>query len=94
MVDGEKWYRLRIGPIERRSEADRLLNLALSFYPRAWLAIGDDAVTSDPNLITPQPQPLPPVEKIGTDPPLAAEEAASRPWQQRARRSEPATTPK
>lgn len=76
-VDGEKWYRLRIGPIERRSEADRLLNLALSFYPRAWLAIGDDAVTSDPNLITPQLQPLPPVEKIGTDPPLAAEELKS-----------------
>jgi len=23
VVDGEKWYRLRVGPIERRAEADR-----------------------------------------------------------------------
>ena len=49
MVEGEKWYRLRVGPIERRSEADRILNLALQDYPRAWLAIGDDAVTSEVN---------------------------------------------
>jgi hypothetical protein len=71
MVDGEKWYRLRVGPIERRSEADRLLNLALAEYPRAWLAIGDDAVTSDATAAPAQV--LPPVERIGTDPPLAPE---------------------
>jgi hypothetical protein len=47
-VDGQKWYRLRIGPIERRKEADRLLAEALPRYPRAWLAIGDDAVSSEP----------------------------------------------
>src|SRR4029077_19521544 len=46
-IEGEKWYRLRIGPIERRSDADKMLNRALPDYPRAWLAIGDDAVTSD-----------------------------------------------
>ena len=68
IVDGQKWYRLRIGPIERRTEAERLLNKALPDYPRAWLAIGDDAVTSDPNAAY-QP-PLPPVERIGTDAPL------------------------
>jgi len=68
-VEGEKWYRLRIGPIDRRSEADRLLNLALPDYPRAWLAIGDDAVTSDAAAATAAAA-LPPVEKIGSDPPL------------------------
>src|SRR6184192_3616843 len=72
VVDGEKWYRLRVGPIERRSEADRLLNLALPDYPRAWLAIGDDAITSDLNATMAQVA-LPPVERIGSDPPLPPE---------------------
>jgi len=35
LVDGEKWYRLRVGPIERARGGDRLLNLALPDYPRA-----------------------------------------------------------
>jgi len=66
IVDGQKWYRLRIGPIDRRAEAERLLNRALEEYPRAWLAIGDDPVTSDPNATV---QALPPgVERIGSDP--------------------------
>jgi tetratricopeptide (TPR) repeat protein len=75
VVDGDKWYRLRVGPIDRRAEADRLLNLALPDYPRAWLAIGDDAVTSDLNATMAQvsPTPAPPIEKIGSDPPLTAE---------------------
>jgi hypothetical protein len=68
VVDGQKWYRLRIGPIERRVEAERLMNEALRDYPRAWLAIGDDAVTSDPNAVSAAP--LPSVERIGSDPPL------------------------
>jgi hypothetical protein len=67
-VDGEKWYRLRVGPIERRAEADRLLNLALPDYPRAWLAIGDDAATSDPNGASSSSTPA--VERMGSDPPL------------------------
>ena len=74
MVDGERWYRLRVGPIERRAEADRLLNQALGDYPRAWLAIGDDAVTSDANAAAAQGAPLPPVERIGSDPALPAEQ--------------------
>ena len=68
LVDGEKWYRLRVGPIERRSEADKMLNRALPDYPRAWLAIGDDAVTSDFAATTAAP--LPAVERIGSDPAL------------------------
>jgi tetratricopeptide (TPR) repeat protein len=68
VVDGQKWYRLRIGPIERRVEAERLLNRALPDYPRAWMAIGDDAVTSNPDAALSAP--LPGVEPIGSDPPL------------------------
>ncbi|HEY0767729.1 MAG TPA: SPOR domain-containing protein, partial [Steroidobacteraceae bacterium] len=72
VVEGEKWYRLRVGPIERRSEADRLLNLALPDYPRAWLAIGDDAVTSDLNATMAQVASVP-VERIGSDAALPPE---------------------
>ena len=72
VVDGEKWYRLRAGPIERRADAEKLLNRALPEYPRAWLAIGDDAVTSD--LGAAAAPPLPPVERIGSDPPLPPEQ--------------------
>src|SRR5262252_8253329 len=72
VVDGVKWYRLRVGPIDRRSEADRLLNLALQDYPRAWLAIGDDAVTSDASAAAQAP--LPAVEHIGSDPALPPEQ--------------------
>ena len=72
VVDGEKWYRLRVGPIERRSEADKMLNRALPDYPRAWLAIGDDAVTSDFAAATAAP--LPAVERIGSDPALPPEQ--------------------
>ena len=68
VVEGQKWYRLRIGPIERRTEADRLLEKALTEYPRAWLAIGDDAVTSDPNAASADT--LPPVGRMGSDPAL------------------------
>jgi hypothetical protein len=70
-VDGQKWYRLRIGPIERRKEADRLLAEALPRYPRAWLAIGDDAVTSEP-LLSGGASPLPGVQPIGADAALDA----------------------
>lgn len=70
-VEGQKWYRLRVGPIERRSEADRLLNLALGDYPRAWLAIEDDSATSDGTAVPVSPSL--PVERIGADPPLPEE---------------------
>ena len=82
MLDGEKWYRLRIGPIENRAAAEALLNRALADYPRAWLAIGDDDVTSDPN--APTPGSLPGVERIGSDPPLEPAALKSRLDQARA----------
>ena len=62
----------------RSSGAQRppLLSLALSHYPRAWLAIGDDAVTSDAD--APAAAALPPVEQIGSDPPLPPELQSTR----------------
>jgi hypothetical protein len=73
VVDGVTWYRLRVGPIDRRAEADRVLQLALQDYPRAWLAIGDDAVTSDASASAGEAPPLP-VERIGSDPALPPEQ--------------------
>jgi hypothetical protein len=40
IVGEEKWYRLRAGPIERRADAEAVLNRALRDYPRAWIAQG------------------------------------------------------
>lgn len=77
VVQDERWYRLRVGPIERRSDADRLLNLALKDYPRAWLASGDDTVTTAAEASAGQPRPLPPVEHIGSDPALPAADLKS-----------------
>jgi hypothetical protein len=41
MLRGERWYRLRIGPIAREPEARRLLTALRAHFPRAWLAIND-----------------------------------------------------
>src|SRR5882724_10171482 len=69
MVGEEKWYRLRAGPIERRTDAQAVLNRALRDYPRAWIAQGDDSVTADLNAPAAAPA-LPEVGRIGADPPL------------------------
>ena len=63
---GEKWYRLRAGPFDQRSVAESVLRAAAKDYPRAWLAVGDDSITTDPNAAVAEP-PLPPVEPIGAD---------------------------
>lgn len=44
-IDGVHWYRLRLGPIESRSLAERKLLEAQVRYPRAWLAIADETIT-------------------------------------------------
>ena len=67
---GEKWYRLRAGPFDQRSVAESVLRTAATDYPRAWLAVGDDSVTTDPNAAIPEP-PLPPVEAMGADPAMS-----------------------
>ena len=70
---GEKWYRLRAGPFDQRGVAESVLRNAAKDYPRAWLAVGDDSITTDPNAVVPEP-PLPPVEPLGADPPLSPAE--------------------
>jgi tetratricopeptide (TPR) repeat protein len=71
-VGDVKWYRLRAGPIERRADAERVLDRALPDYPRAWLAQGDDLVTSELGT-TPAAPALPAVQRAGTDAPLPPE---------------------
>jgi len=42
-VDGEHWYRLRAGPFLTEVDARWVLATARTKYPKAWLAVGDDA---------------------------------------------------
>ena len=41
-IEGQHWYRLRVGPFTTRTEADRVLQIALANYPRAWVAVNDE----------------------------------------------------
>lgn len=41
-TEGQHWYRLRVGPFATRAEADRVLQIALTTYPRAWVAVNDE----------------------------------------------------
>ena len=75
-IGEEKWYRLRAGPFDQRAVAENVLRAATKDYPRAWLAVGDDSITNDPNAAIAEP-PLPPVEQIGADPPLEPAERNS-----------------
>lgn len=70
---GEKWYRLRAGPFDQRTVAENVLRAATKDYPRAWLAVGDDSITNDPNAAVSEPA-LPAVEQAGTDPALSPAE--------------------
>jgi tetratricopeptide (TPR) repeat protein len=65
VVDEETWYRMRAGPYDKRADAERVLNLALAEYPRAWLAIGDEVTAA-----AGASEVLPAVERIGADPAL------------------------
>jgi tetratricopeptide (TPR) repeat protein len=42
-IEDRHWYRLRVGPYTSRQEAERVLQIALANYPRAWLAINDES---------------------------------------------------
>lgn len=44
----EKWYRLRAGPFLSEQDARRVMVDARSRYPKAWLAVGDDAALNAP----------------------------------------------
>jgi len=41
-IEGEHWYRLRVGPYNTHKEAERVLQSAQANYPRAWLAVNDE----------------------------------------------------
>jgi hypothetical protein len=41
-LEDKHWYRLRVGPFTTRLEAERVLRIAQSSYPRAWIAINDE----------------------------------------------------
>jgi hypothetical protein len=41
-IEGEHWYRLRLGPFSTRKEAERVLQVAQASYARAWLAVNDE----------------------------------------------------
>lgn len=70
-LEGKIWYRLRVGPIARRKDAERILAAAQQSYPRAWLAIDDepapppgpDPLVSDVSPTTPVDPPLPDAER-------------------------------
>ncbi len=72
-IEDEHWYRLRVGPFTTRKEAERVLGIAQSTYPRAWLAVNEELADVSG------------VERAGvqssaatrpTDPPLPDEERA------------------
>jgi hypothetical protein len=69
-LDGVTWYRLRAGPFTRRSDAQRLLAVARQEFPRAWLAVADEAAA--PEVALPAPEALP-VTGV-TDPALPDDE--------------------
>jgi hypothetical protein len=48
---GETWYRLRAGPIGARVDAQRLLAVGRSRYPRAWLGVADEPAAAE--IVTP-----------------------------------------
>ncbi len=67
-IEGEHWYRLRVGPFASKAEAERVLKAAQGSYPRAWLASGDEqsdlavvdhAGTAAVPVATPTDPPLP-----------------------------------
>jgi len=41
-IEDTHWFRLRVGPFSTRAEAQRVLQIALAGYPRAWLAVDDE----------------------------------------------------
>lgn len=41
-IEDQHWYRLRVGPFSTKKEAERVLEVALATYPRAWLAVNDE----------------------------------------------------
>ena len=59
-IDDQHWYRLRAGPFATETDAKRTLAVLRATYPKAWLAIGDDATLNAPTgQVSPAPTPAP-----------------------------------
>ncbi len=72
-IEGQHWYRLRVGPFATRAEADRVLRIALARHPRAWVAANDEQT----DLEVVDRAGVPSTAASGpTDPPLPDEERA------------------
>jgi tetratricopeptide (TPR) repeat protein len=72
-IEDEHWYRLRVGPFTTRAEAERVLQIALASYPRAWLAVNDEQT----DLAAVEHAGVPSVTAEGpTDPPLPDDQRA------------------
>jgi hypothetical protein len=41
-IEDTHWFRLRVGPFTTRAEAERVLQIAQTSFPRAWLAVNDE----------------------------------------------------
>lgn len=65
-LEGKIWYRLRIGPIDTRKDAERILAAAKQIYPRAWLAIDDEP----PHSSSANPEVSDVMPTVPVDPPL------------------------
>jgi hypothetical protein len=71
-VDGQHWYRLRLGPFASKPEAERVLRAAEQSYAHAWLAVNDEqtdlsviehAGVQSPATVAPTDPPLPDNER-------------------------------
>jgi hypothetical protein len=72
-IGDEHWYRLRAGPFASRAEAQRVLGIAQTAYPRAWLAVNDE--TTDLNVV--ERAAVQTAESEPTDPPLPDDQRAA-----------------
>jgi hypothetical protein len=50
VIDDETWYRLRAGPLISEADARRVLASVRRQYPKAWVAISDDAKLNEVGL--------------------------------------------
>jgi tetratricopeptide (TPR) repeat protein len=72
-IEETHWYRLRVGPFTTRAEAERVLQIAQTNYPHAWLAVNDEQ--SDLTVIERAGAPSP-AAAAPADPPLPDQQRA------------------
>lgn len=76
VIDGVKWYRIRVGYYGSAEEASRALRVLRGQYPGAWIARADPAQTDAPDVRTTG---IPPVADVAvaTAPPAATARASA-----------------